>query len=234
VFILFSTLLIFNNLPISWYASKWMQHRNTTIKINHGRHHKDLNRGTEVSPLAQDFTIVFSNPFVMSKGSDFVRLEPFGRHRRRSSKIRYFGGLNILFLENETDRVRRREIFHDFDVDRGFDDLSAARQDDDDHHDYYYAFDDDYNRNPLVGWNDDKIQDSKPCRRNSWYRDLPINCNSIHEFGIQNKFADGSSKFLGCVKIAIVACFNTFHSTLIYIGLILFIQVGSISRSLYC
>lgn len=183
--------------PPFYNAPNWTHRRNTAKGTMQQLSHNNANRGLEVSPLSDGFSILFSNTFNPTKGSDFFTLERFGRHRRRAAKSRFFGGLNIQFKDDERKRVERREIFHDYNVDRGYDDLSAARQDDDDRHDYYYAFDDDHKRNPLVGWSDDRIQDEKTCRRTNWHRDLPINCNSMHEFDIQQKFAEGRSKFVG-------------------------------------
>jgi len=67
----------------------------------------------------------------------------------------------------------------------------------DDEADFYYAFDDDEKRNPLDAWDDDKIQKEKKCRRTSWHRDLPINCNNVHEFNFEAHIRGGDTKFLG-------------------------------------
>ena len=48
--------------------------------------------------------------------------------------------------------------------------------------DYYYAFDDDAKRNPYLAYSDESVRHSKKCRRTSWHRALPINCNAMHEF----------------------------------------------------
>jgi len=61
------------------------------------------------------------------------------------------------------------------------------------YYDPYYAFDDDFNRDPYQRDESEKRNPLKPesdgahrtniaqCRRVNWYRDLPINCNTIHE-----------------------------------------------------
>lgn len=51
-----------------------------------------------------------------------------------------------------------------------------------------------------MGWDDPDIQDEKQCRRTSWHRDLPINCNSVHEYDIYTRFSSGDTKFLGYVR----------------------------------
>jgi len=58
-------------------------------------------------------------------------------------------------------------------------------------------FADDAARNPLVAYDDPNIQNEKQCRRTAWHRDLPINCNVIHEFDILTRFSSGDTKFLG-------------------------------------
>ena len=61
---------------------------------------------------------------------------------------------------------------------------------------YYYAFDDDEKRNPLVRWDDDSIQNEKFCRRTSWHRDLPIDCNRLHEYDVSGSFLVGETRYL--------------------------------------
>lgn len=154
-----------------------------------------MDKGNDVSPLSSGFDIVLHHKG-KSRQSDFIELDRFGRHRQRSMKTRSFGELQIQFLEFENQRMRRREIHHDFKADRGFDDLSPLASDDDDHHDYYYNFDDDVKRNPLIAWNDDTIQNEKACRRNSWYRELPINCNVLHEYDMEERVIVGDTHYL--------------------------------------
>lgn len=190
--ILLTTVLMMLNLPANESSHQKWSHRK--FRPETIRKHEPLKtRGLEVSPLAGKFDIILPNKDVAHQ-SNFGVLQEFGRHRRKSSKTRTFGGLNIQFLEDEKRRIQRREIYHDFEFDRGFDDLLPL---DDDYHDYYYAFDDDKKRNPLNAWNDDKIQDEKMCRRTKWHRDLLINCNTIHEFDVERRFAEGGTKFLG-------------------------------------
>ena len=37
----------------------------------------------------------------------------------------------------------------------------------------------------------------KRCRRVSWHRDLPINCNTVHEIDFQSSTGQGKSQFIG-------------------------------------
>ena len=101
-----------------------------------------------------------------------------------------YGGLDFKFLETDD---AARIIFHESRSDRG--EVLTGTGDDD--AEYYYAFDDDVERNPYIGWSDDKIQDEKHCRRTSWHRDLFLNCNSFHEFDLLGTFVEGESKYLG-------------------------------------
>jgi hypothetical protein len=60
---------------------------------------------------------------------------------------RDFGELEIHIPEEESMRLQRRTIYRDFNEDERYEDLQPE---DDDSIDNYYAFDDDYNRNPLM------------------------------------------------------------------------------------
>jgi hypothetical protein len=129
-----------------------------------------------------------------------ARLEPPPR-RVVLPKYRYysndndFGGLEIRFFRN-TERVHQRIIYHDFNEDKGYDELLDEADDDGDMENYY-AFDDDEKRNPLTIWDDPDIHLRKKCRRTSWYRELPINCNSVHEFDFLSGVSDGGTTRLG-------------------------------------
>ena len=46
---------------------------------------------------------------------------------------------------------------------------------------YYYQFDDDENRNPMHGYRDESLAQTKHCRRVSWHRDIYPNCNEFHQ-----------------------------------------------------
>jgi hypothetical protein len=106
------------------------------------------------------------------------------------------GGLEISIPEEESLRLQRRTIYHDFEEDEGYEDLQPE---DDDYVDNYYAFDDDYNRNPLMAYDDTEIHKTKPCRRTKWHRDLPIDCNKLHEFDVESRMRRGDTSFLGYV-----------------------------------
>lgn len=156
-------------------------------------------RNLDISVLAaQDFTIVFPKPLIASSSS-LVFSPPLLSEHQQLLAARYdHGGLLLNILENEALRLQRRAIYHDFNENRGYDALISGPNDDD-YVEYYYLFDDDYKRNPLVGWDDPDIHKKKQCRRTNWYRDLPINCNKLHEFDIEHRFRGGDTKYLGCV-----------------------------------
>jgi len=101
-----------------------------------------------------------------------------------------YGGLHLDFLATDDGT---RVIYYDFGLDEG--EVLTGTGDDD--VESYYAFDDDVNRNPYIEWSDDKIQDEKHCRRTSWHRDVYLNCNPFHEFGLVDTFPEGLTKYLG-------------------------------------
>jgi hypothetical protein len=109
---------------------------------------------------------------------------------------RDFGRLEIHIPEDESMRLQRRTIYHDFDEDERYEDLQPE---DDDSIDNYYAFDDDYNRNPLMAYEDTEIHKTKQCRRTKWHRDLPVDCNKLHEFDVESRMRTGDMSFLGYV-----------------------------------
>jgi hypothetical protein len=109
---------------------------------------------------------------------------------------RDLGGLEIHIPEEESLRLQRRTIYHDFEEDERYEDLQPE---DDDSIDNYYAFDDDYNRNPLMAYDDTEIHKTKQCRRTTWHRDLPIDCNKLHEFDVETRMRRGDISFLGYV-----------------------------------
>jgi hypothetical protein len=109
---------------------------------------------------------------------------PLGNWDRKISKVKDYDGLEIRTMEADGMLAQqRRVIYHDPRDDQGYEDLVLLGDKEEDVVDGYYAFDDDEKRNPLIAWEDDEIQDKKQCRRTSWHRDLPINCNnvSLHE-----------------------------------------------------
>jgi hypothetical protein len=110
-----------------------------------------------------------------------------------------FGGINLRISEDVSLRQKPRIIYHDYHSDMGYDALLAERQDnedDDGNIESYYAFDDDIKRNPYVEWDDPDIHKQKQCRRTSWHRELPITCNTLHEFDFPNHVLIGDTKYL--------------------------------------
>lgn len=145
---------------------------------------------------AKDYSIVFHSTRRTIAHPSILE-PPRLQHEERIEARHYdHGDLEIKILEDESMRQQRREIYHDFEEDRSYNVLTAD-DGDDDMDDFYYAFDDDYKRNPLVGWDDPDIQDEKQCRRTSWHRDLPIDCNRLHEFDVLGRFRSGGTKYLG-------------------------------------
>jgi len=157
-------------------------------KTSRGSHSFDLS--SRVSPLHHfqrakgSFDLVL--PFIGK--SENMMFYPSLREEERTYEN--YGGLELRFLETDDST---RVIYHDYGLDEG--EVLTGTGDDD--VEYYYAFDDDLKRNPYVGWEDDEIQDVKHCRRTSWHRDLYLNCNSFHEFGLLDTFLKGESKYLG-------------------------------------
>jgi hypothetical protein len=108
------------------------------------------------------------------------------------------GGLFIFIPEDETLRLQPRTIFHDFEEDQVYQNLINGPNDDD-WIDNYYAFDDDANRNPYMAYEDADLHKDKQCRRTKWHRDMPIDCNKMHEFDTETRFRSGDTSFLGYV-----------------------------------
>ena len=87
------------------------------------------------------------------------------------------GGIDLRFFARQEDMKRviykhlpDMETIHDQYTDDG-----------NEYNDNYYAFDDDEKRSPYAG--DEKIDvETHECHRTSWHRQLPINCNVMHEF----------------------------------------------------
>lgn len=122
---------------------------------------------------------------------------PYNSKEYNDQRIIDHGGLDIHILEDmELRATVPRHIYHSFQNDVPYAQL-ISQPEDDDMNDLYYAFDDDVARNPYNGWVDDAIQDTKECRRTSFHRDLPINCNMLHEYDIQTQFRHGTTKYLG-------------------------------------
>jgi hypothetical protein len=131
-----------------------------------------------------------------------MRMEPVPRpfqrpDQRLPSKGRHhFGGLEIKFPRKDAKNQFARQIFHDFNLEKGYDELYEEADDDGDM-EYYYAFDDDEKRNPLTMWDDPDIHLRKKCRRTSWHREVPINCNGMHEFDFADRIRLGDTKYIG-------------------------------------
>lgn len=125
-----------------------------------------------------------------------------GSAQRREAMRLDHGGLIIRFPEYDDDEEGRqqqqhkRQIYHNLGADIGHE-LIFNGPEDDDYIEFYYAFDDDAEKNPYNGYDDDSIANEKKCRRTSWHRTLPINCNMLHEFDVLRQFRSGDAKFVG-------------------------------------
>lgn len=131
-------------------------------------------------------------------------LLPLDKEALEEAKEPDYDGLKIQFFMYDDDGPVRRYIFRSYRNEWTYEELQhwdpvtlEFLEDLQDDVDYYYAFDDDIKRNPLFGYDDDRIQGEKHCRRTSWHRDLNINCNSLHEFDVQYRFRSGEASFLG-------------------------------------
>lgn len=114
-----------------------------------------------------------------------------------------FGGIELRIAEDQRYRSQQRVVYHDYHADLGYTDLLAEQRDDDaeEEMESYYAFDDDAKRNPYHEYDDPDIHQHKQCRRTSWHRDVPLNCNTLHEFDFSYHITSGRTKFLGYVFI---------------------------------
>ncbi|GAX29629.1 hypothetical protein FisN_3Lh121 [Fistulifera solaris] len=107
-----------------------------------------------------------------------------------------FGDVKVnLYTSDGMEKIRR--IYRDIKAERGESLDSKHPESERSFFDYIYNFDDDYLRNPLWTWEDDKIQDEKTCRRNAWHRKSPMDCNSMHELDLQGLLTEGKVKALG-------------------------------------
>lgn len=100
----------------------------------------------------------------------------------------FLGDLYVDVFEEEN---QQRAIFHDFRLDRRKDKVEKSED-----IESYYMFDDDAERNPYMEWEDDAIKKDKRCRRVSWHRNLPINCNSVHEMDYQGNVVNSRLSYL--------------------------------------
>lgn len=117
-----------------------------------------------------------------------------------------FGGLDLRFFRYDDDEIPRRSIYYDERLDythqhmRHWDPETDYYQEEDplqDDVDFYYNYDDDVARNPLIGYDDDTIQDKRLCRRTSWHRHTHLTCNRFHELDVPTRFYNGETSFLG-------------------------------------
>ena len=155
-------------------------------------HGKPAARQVTIRSLSTNFSVTASsNVSFYSKAPAFEsNLVELGDDESSSSKN--YGGLQLEFPRGVSQEPVARRVVGRSPVIRtsdGFPESSDAAW-------YYYAFDDDEKRNPLIVWEDDTIQDKKLCRRTSWHRDLPIDCNRLHEYDVSGSFLAGETRYL--------------------------------------
>lgn len=107
-----------------------------------------------------------------------------------------FGDVSVNLFTNDG-MTKLRRIYRNLDEERGVSVDSKYPKSEHSFFDYIYNFDDDYQRNPLWAWDDDKIQDEKTCRRNAWHRRNPMDCNSMHELDLLDLMTEGKMNLLG-------------------------------------
>lgn len=67
----------------------------------------------------------------------------------------------------------------------------------DNHDAYYFAFDDDEERNPYHGWNDERRAKENHCRRTAFHRELHLNCNNFHQIDVPALTLNNGVRFVG-------------------------------------
>lgn len=155
-------------------------------------------RNLESLLAKQEFTVLFCVNRLGNRTSSVALPGKLDEESRLEAIKRDDGDLNVKIIEDEGFRLERRIIYHDFDQDMRYEDMINGPNDDD-YIDNYYAFDDDERRNTIRAYADKTLYKSKKCRRTSWHRDLPINCNNVHEFDVEQRFRSGDTTFLGYV-----------------------------------
>ena len=155
--------------------------------------------------MNNNFTIIFP-PQLFRLPSPRKRAVYESRHLFTDDDEHDFGGLELRFPSNTGSVPQEfgRVVYRDKYEDAGYEELWDAT-DDDGYMESYYAFDDDEKRNPLVMYDDPDIHLKKKCRRTNWHRQLPITCNSMHEFNFQSHVAMGDTKYLGYVNTCILS-----------------------------
>lgn len=127
--------------------------------------------------------------------SAIVRPDTLDASHILRAQRRNYGGLDIAMLEDPD--VGRR-IHRDRTLDQGKHD--RIRPTDDVMNDNYYNLDDDNLRNTYRGWGDDQqLYRTKRCRRTKWHRNLPLNCNTFHEYDLPTVAHRGGLNHVGYV-----------------------------------
>ena len=187
---------------------------NFTTKMRAYNIRRTINR-----PVTIDATSFYKAPIVYSVVKEdakqkLVQPSPFRFVDQRPD----FGGIDLRIAEDPRFRSQPRTVFHDFHADIGYAELWAERDEEDDEAEddveSYYAFDDDAKRNPYVEYDDPDVHLRKQCRRTSWHRDVPLNCNAVHEFDFSNSVSVGRTKFVGyvvCIRFYVEGLVSDSH-----------------------
>ena len=149
-----------------------------------------------LSSFKSNFTVIFSHHRVRRLPRKLTL--PIIKPLSAADDKHDFGNLKLRFAEYGTSHNFGRVIYHDTYEDTGYHELWGDADDDGDM-ESYYAFDDDDKRNPLVMYDDPDIHFRKKCRRTNWHRELPIACNTLHEYDFPSHIGMGDARFLGYV-----------------------------------
>lgn len=114
---------------------------------------------------------------------------------KRRNKKQDFGNLKNLKLFAQDGLAR--SIYRELSEERGLSqDEEESKSEKDEWFEHIYAFDDDYLRSTYQGWGDRKIKKERLCRRVSWYRRNPTDCNSVHELDVLGKLVENRLHYL--------------------------------------
>lgn len=140
-------------------------------------------RKLSVLSIAHNFQLSFPVQKTKLPKSFFNLPAPFDDLQRRVSSFRHHGGLHIETNVKFSDSgiLSTREISQDYRDTLGYEALVSPAEVNNESDDVqgYYAFDDDLKRDPHADFDHVDTGGRPKCRRTSWHRDLPINCNNV-------------------------------------------------------
>jgi hypothetical protein len=152
-------------------------------------------RGRRIESVFRANEVLLQRPAGERRGlrPSTVFLPPGSSESYGGRREPHYGGLNFLMLEEEGEA---RRIYHDWTLGEGKRDRPRPT---DDTNDYYYSLDDDDMRNTYRGWSDDTLHKKKRCRRTSWHRNVPVNCNAFHELDVRTAAQHRGFRHVGYV-----------------------------------